>query len=302
MDELKTQLETMDSFQNFPTDDPHLYRVVNREGDWTHYFQDEIKRYIPAVNHIIALGFPKGQGLLTWLKNMTAEESEKVLNSAAERGAKIHEAIRELINGQRLDIAKPYQDEKGNSSLLSYGEWEAVISWVEWVKLFQPKVLTHESAVWSPKYLYAGTTDFVGTIELPKGCKVYIDDKQVTIKESKRVSALLDWKSGGTYDDHKLQVAAYAGCLKQKPKGEFYTGIVRVGTKHANGGFEVKLWSREKTKYHFARFLEARNQYHFITGKEEWEPTITKIPLSLQVEVPQIKTTKKGKSSVRKKS
>lgn len=293
MTEIKTP-QTMDSFQNEATDDEHLFRVVNREGDWTHYYQDEIKRYMPAVNHVLAIGFPKGQGLIQWLKRMDEKEAERVLETAGERGAKIHAAIRMLIMGKTLTMNDLLPDDENVPAQLSFDEWDAVLSWVKWAELFKPKVLTYESAVWNRKHLYAGTTDFTGTIELPAGTKLYLNDKLVTIKETKTISALLDWKSGGTYDDHKLQIAAYAGCLKTKPKGEFYTGIVRIGTKHT-AGFEIKLWDRERTKFHFARFLEARNQYGFITGKEGWEPDIIKIPITLSASVPQI-GEKKGKN------
>ncbi len=53
---------TVDSYKNAGTDDEHLFRVVDRAGDWTHYFQNEINQYMPAVNHILQIGFPKGMG------------------------------------------------------------------------------------------------------------------------------------------------------------------------------------------------------------------------------------------------
>ena len=299
MEEKLTLLPTLDSYTNQATDDEHLFRVVDREGDWTYYFHDELNRYLPAVNHILQLGFPKGQGLIQWLKKMDEAQAEKILNSAAERGARVHSALRMLISGETLNIGTPQADEQGNHSLLTYDEWDCITAWVEWAKVFKPKVLKHETAVFNKKIGYAGTTDFIGSIEIPAGIKLYIDDKLTTNPEAKRVSVLLDWKTGGTYDDHKLQIAAYAGCLKTRPTGEFFTGIVRLGTKHQNGGFEIKLWSREKTKFHFSRFQDAKKQFDFVTGGKEWQPDIVKIPLTLKIEVPQL-TVRKGKNEVPK--
>lgn len=283
----------LDSYTFVPTDDPHLFRVVDREGNWTHYFQDEIKQYLPASNHIINLGFPKGEGLIQWLKKTSLEEAEKRLNSAAEQGANVHSVIRALILGVRVEFLQPFHSDRGEIITLTDDEWNCVMTWVEWAKVFKPRVLVHEASMWNRKYLYAGTPDWIGMIDLPEGCNLYIDDRLVTIKEAKRISVgPLDWKTGGTYDDHKLQTASYAGFLTTKPKGEFYTGVVRLGTKH-NAGYEMRLWSREKTKEHFRQFLDARSQFYFVTGRKEWQPEIKKIPLSLEIKIPRITTRKR---------
>src|ERR1041385_7982258 len=95
---------TMDSMKNLPTDDEHLFRVVDRKGDWTYYYHDQLKKYLVAVNHVLQIGFPKGQGLIQYFKRMTEEEAERALNTAAERGANVHSAIRMLTAGQKLQL------------------------------------------------------------------------------------------------------------------------------------------------------------------------------------------------------
>lgn len=294
---MNTKLKT--NYTNEPTDDPHLFRVVDRNGDWTYYYQDELNQYIPAVNHVLHVGFPKGMGLITWLKRTSEEEANRVLTNAGERGARIHAAIRSLIDGQVLSIDATYPDEQGNKASLNYEEWDCLITWCDWANNFNPKVLKHETSLWNKKHLYAGTTDFIGSIELKAGTKIYIDDKLTTIGTTRRISALLDWKTGGTYDDHKLQIAAYAGCLKTKPQGEFFTGIVRLGTRHQNGGYEIKLWSRGRTKYHFERFIAAKDQFNFITGKD-WQPQIKHIPLTLSIKIPQMGQRKRNATTLNK--
>jgi len=296
------QMSTAPSYQNQATDDKHLFRVVDREGSWTHYFQDELQKYFPSVNHILGIGFPKGQGLLNWLKNKTAEESDKILKHAGERGSRVHDAIRDLIQGQTLSIQAYYKNEDGSSTPLQTEEWNYLLSWAAWCDKFKPQMLKHETAVYNKKYGYAGTVDFIGTIEIPAGTKVYIDGKLTitpdkgpndTDYKPKIISCLLDWKtSGAIYDEYKLQTAAYAACMKLKPKQEFYTGVIRLGTKHKNGGYEMHLYSRALTIFHFKQFLKTKDTYHFINGTD-WKPDIEQIPLVLKVDVPQIKSNGK---------
>lgn len=283
--------QTVPSLRNEATDDPHLFRVVDRENSWTHYYHDQLDKYLPSVNHILGIGFPKGAGLIQWLKNKTAEEADKILETAGERGSRVHDAIRELIKGQTMSIAAYLQNEDGSSTQLTIPEWDFLLSWQAWVESFKPQLLKHETAVFNKKYGYAGTVDFIGSIEILVGKKIYIDGKLQEISTPKRISCLLDWKtSGAVYNEYKLQVAAYAACMKLKPKQEFYTGIVRLGTKHKNGGFEMHLYSRNKTIENFKQFLRTKDTYHFINGTG-WTPDIEQVPLVIKVDVPQITTT-----------
>jgi len=240
------------------------------EESWTHYYQDELDKYFPAVNHVLGIGFPKGQNLLQWLKNKTAEESDKILKNAGERGSRVHDAIRQLILGKSVTFGVDhFKNEDGGYSPLTPDEWRFLISWSAWCDEYKPQVLKHETAVYNKKFGYAGTVDFIGTI----------------LVKDKRVSALLDWKtSGAIYDEYKLQTAAYAACMKTKPTQEFYTGVVRLGTRH-KAGYEVELYDRTQTLKHFKQFLTTKDTYYFINGKD-WKPNVVQIPMSLQIQVP----------------
>lgn len=284
----EVKIPTIPSFTNEPTDDPTLFRVVDQAGDWTHYFQNTINQYLPAVNHILRIGFPKGQGLIEWLKRTTPEEAEKILKTAGERGSKVHAAIRDLIIGITIDIDSQYKNDNYELERLKADEWSCLLAFAAWAEKFQPAVRQCEVAVWNKNHFYAGTVDFVGTIKLTAGDKVYIDDKLVTVKEDKKIKVLLDWKtSKAVHDDYRLQVAAYATCLKQPVE---YTGVVRVGTSHKNGGFEIKLWSKDRTDFHFERFIAAKANYEWL--ENSWTPTIVDIPTRLSVNIPVIKTKK----------
>lgn len=287
------QIKTIPTYQNQPTDDPHLFRVVDREGNWSHYFQDELGVYLPAVNHIINVGFPKGAGLLSWMQKMSEEEAKNILESAGERGSKVHAAIRELIMGNKVEYGDPYENSAHKLEPLTASEWDYLVSWVEWAKIFKPQVLNHETAIWNRKHRFAGTVDFIGKITIPAGYKVYIDGKLTKFDVDTTIACLLDWKtSSGIHDNYLLQTSSYAGSIKLPAKGSFCTGVVRIGTKHQNGGFEMRLWSKEQTKVHFKHFLEVKNIFHWLTGKEDWAPDIEQIPTMLSVDVPIIKPAK----------
>lgn len=284
-------------YQNEPTSDPHIFRVVDRDGDWTHYFNDQTNQYLVAVNRVISLGFPKGAGLIEWLKKTTPEEAEKRLQSAGERGSRVHTAIRDLIDGQTVSLDTPYPTEDGGVARLTNSEWDCLLSFQRWATAFKPEVSSHEDALWHKNHLYAGTRDFKGQITIEKGTKLSVDDKYITWPETRTVRVNpLDWKTGGSYDDHKLQVAAYNAC---DPTAYDYTGIVRFGTTHKSG-YEMKLWSRAKTREHYQIFLNAKTNYHFLQGKD-WAPSTKTIPLSLAVAVPQAsKKIKKKKAKLEK--
>lgn len=306
MTENKLGPTTFPSFKNEPTDDKHLFRVVDRNGDWSHYYQDQEQRYLPAVNHILSLGFPKGIGLINWIKRMSEEEADRILRSAGERGSKVHEAIRQLIQGTSVMYGKDiFKNEDGSFSPLTIDEWDYLLSWVAWAEAFKPQALKHETAVWNKKEGYAGTVDFIGTLTIDGSTKLFIDGRNIQAvglgEKPKTISVLLDWKtSSAIHNDYKLQTAAYAACMKQKPTQQFYTGVVRLGTKHQNGGFEMHLWSRTQTLEHYKLFLQAKNTFKFLQGNKTWQPEIEEIPLQLQVSIPIIKPKEKGKPNAGK--
>ena len=274
------------------TNNENLFKVVDLNGDWTHYYHKELG-YLPSATRVISIGFPKGEGLLRWMKSMSAEEGEKAMKQAGKRGSKVHSAIADLISGQEINLSNKYENEKRQLEALTADEWNYILSWYKWQEDFSPHLISHETAIYSDTHRFAGTLDFVGGLILRKGQKISINEKVETIKEDKKITVLLDWKtSSGIWDDYKLQVAAYAACLLKKP---MYTGIVRIGTKRTCG-YEMKLWDKKMTAYYFKRFLSARENYDMITGEDKhWSPFIKEIPTSLQIKLPIIANDSKNK-------
>ena len=272
------------TFSYQPTTDEHLFRVVDRYGDWTVYWQDEWQVYLPAVNHVISTGFPKGQRFYEWLKNKSSDEVDHILKTAGERGTKVHRAISDLTDGKTVTIESKYKNDNGMFELISPDEWDCLISWMDWAKQFKPTLRMHESAISHRLPDYAGTIDFLGDITIDEGQKVSVDDKVVVMKQMIKVTVLLDYKTGsGIYDDHKLQVASYAHGLDVKDYPDF-TGILRVGTKHTKG-YELKLWGYDKTQYHFQQFCNAYSIFE-MNRADKWEPQIELQPTSLSIKLP----------------
>jgi len=277
-----------------PTDDPHLFRVIDRKGDWVVYYHDQRKKYLWAVNYILRGGFPKGDGFMNYLLGTTKEEAKKTLEAAGERGSRVHDAIRDLINGEEIAIDKPYLNElTGRWEVLTDEEWNYLRSWVAWVAEYKPEVIAHETSVAADRY--AGTIDFYGTIEVDHTEEKEVriekfakDGKKETtikiekVKTKKRIRVLLDYKtSGGIWPEYKLQVAAYAYALRRPPE---FTGVVRLGTKHKNGGFEMKLWDHTETKLHYQTFRATMRNFDFT--HPAYEHNDETIPAKLSVKIP----------------
>src|SRR3990167_7345842 len=101
---------TIKNYTAIQTNNENLFKVVDLNGDWTHYYHKELG-YLPSATRIISIGFPKGEGLLRWLKSMSAEEGEKAMKQAGKRGSKVHNAIADLINGQEVILSNKYPNE-----------------------------------------------------------------------------------------------------------------------------------------------------------------------------------------------
>lgn len=273
-------MENIKLYSNQPTSDPDLFRYVNLDGDWQYYFIKSKNLYVPAVNHVLKLGFPKGIGFYNYLLSVSKDQAEKILEEAGDKGARVHDAVRDLLGGQKVSLSSMYpNDITGRPEKINMDEWHCLLAFKAFCDAVKPeKVLVEHSVATSA---YAGTVDFVGTMlirETPKA-------------EPKRVKVLLDWKSGGgIYDDYKLQTAAYFEALKD-PFIE-YTGVIRLGTKHKNGGlnncgYEVKLWNKDETFKHYQAFESALNIFRF--NEPEFEPSEVEMPTEIQVSIPEYK-------------
>jgi hypothetical protein len=110
------------------------------------------------------------------------EYPDEARDAAAAKGSEIHLAIQEFVTRGLWPA-----DEVVNQCVLAYHEWSRT-------NPMEP--VANEFTVWSPSERYAGTIDEIGI--LPNG--------HFTV---------IDFKTGGAYPEHALQVAAYANALEE---------------------------------------------------------------------------------------
>ena len=251
----------MKTFTLEPTRDKNLFRVVNREGDWTTYFYAPKKVYLRAVSEILDKGFAKGSAFMQYLAKGNEAEMKEKLELAGERGSRIHRTIEQMLNGEIQSLPRDFQvwnRLENTNSPLTNSEWDALLSFQSfWVK-HEPTVLAVEESIYNLKYGYAGTLDAI--LILTKACEV----KMCPCKNLVGKIGIVDWKtSKAIYDSYGAQNAAYgnAPSLKrilgtQKPE---YTAILRIGTSHkTTGGYEFVVYDKTETHSNWEKFLAAR--------------------------------------------
>src|SRR3990167_8628759 len=214
---------TIKNYTAIQTNNENLFKVVDLNGDWTHYYHKELG-YLPSATRIISIGFPKGEGLLRWMKSMSAEEGEKAMKQAGKRGSKVHSAIADLISGQEINLSNKYENEKRQLEALTADEWNYILSWYKWQEDFSPHLISHETAIYSDTHRFAGTLDFVGGLILRKGQKISINEKVETIKEDKKITVLLDWKTSSGIWDKKMTAYYFKRFLSARENYDMITG------------------------------------------------------------------------------
>jgi CRISPR/Cas system-associated exonuclease Cas4 (RecB family) len=183
--------------------------ITRREFENCHYYFVD-GDYYPGVTSILDEAAPTGYGLKQFFLNHTAADAEEIRSESASFGSEMHRLYEELLNGVELDLKA--RDLKSVKHLISFKEW---------YKEFKPHDFKTEMMVYSKKYKYAGTLDFVGT---HMGKRWLVDFKT----------------SSGIHFNHEIQLVAYKRAYEEMT-GETidHMGILRTGTKH-KAGYEFK--------------------------------------------------------------
>jgi len=115
-------------------------------------------------------------------------------------------------------------------------------AWQVWAESAEFRAKHIEEVLFSVEHGYAGTCDVVAEIEV---------DGQVVL-------AVGDWKtSKGIYDEHGLQVAAYAHALLEMKHAETmpYGFVARFPKTAADKPFETRVWTPEQLTENLEAFL-----------------------------------------------
>ncbi len=130
--------------------------------------------------------------------------------SAGNLGTFVHNWVEDYVNGKKP--AKPVNE----------GLKDAVQRFLDWQKEHKVKFLLSEQQVYSRKYNYTGTLDFICTID----GKMYIGD----LKTSK-----------GIYPEMLIQTAAYRFAREEEYPKEKYAGQIIVKVGKEDGALEVAV-------------------------------------------------------------
>ena len=160
---------------------------------------------------------------------------QRQLKKAGEIGTAVHAVVEWQMRkdlGQEVG-ACPSLPVEGQAAFAAFQTWR------DSVKL---KPLMIEQTVWSKKYGFAGTMDWLGEMDLA----------------GDRVVVVGDWKtSKGLYPESNLQNAAYTAALIEMGHLDDFSGgcIVRLPKSKDDPGFEEKLISPEQQREDFQVFL-----------------------------------------------
>lgn len=204
-----------------------IVQCTTEDERW--YLVDQI--YLPSVTWICSF-YPKGIGYMKWLAEKGWNEAEALKVLAGNKGSRVHKAIELLNSGETVRHDTLFMDDSGVELELTADEYEAVISYANWFKSTNPKILRSEFTVVNTEFGFAGTVD----IEAEINGELYVVD----VKTSADI-----WPS------HEIQVSAYAKTL-----GNHKRAILQVGYK------------RNKNKY---KFTEIEDKFKlFLASREIW--------------------------------
>ena len=202
--------------------------------------------YYPSVTTILT-AYPKSVGFFKWLTtNGNWQEAEKAKEEAGSRGSKVHNAILQLINGKRLKLL-----DSNKESIFTNEEWKMILAFKNFWDDFEPITLECEKTVFSKRFKFAGTIDWMGTIKMPG-----------KDKKAKRVLAIMDWKtSKAIYNSNLVQVAAYAFASTEMEKKKAQAlAVIQLGSKNKKG-YAVKFVEDRETCFNV--FLAVKTIWDF---------------------------------------
>lgn len=259
----------MKTYLYAPTKHPRLFRMVDRKGNWEHYAlfkeglakdfmaqfakqkidpADYVQQFLRGSTTILGLGYAKDPFFLQWLSSHTAEERDAILTRASDRGDMAHRWIDIVLSGDDILSTQEWTRSleihnklTGEDRMLTDDEWGVVLAWSAFWQAHEPTVIFSEGPVFNTKEGYAGTADAV--LVLNKAC----GGRGCPCKFLIGKMGLWDWKSGGgIYPSYAPQLASYAhgdNMPEYLPPGAKieYLGVLRIGTKHKNGGYEMEI-------------------------------------------------------------
>lgn len=202
-------------------------------------------RYVPSVTWITG-HYPKGIAFYKWLAEHGWDESQAIKQAAGDKGSKVHDAISAVLRGEEVRIDSKFLNRSTEQlEELSLEECDAILSFVHWRDEAKPETIAYDVTVFSDKYGYAGTIDYLCKI----GGVVYIID----FKTSQQV-----------WPEYELQVSAYKKPFELAETsiegftdvGDIKLAILQVGYRRNKNGY---------------KFTEVEDQFDlFLAARQIW--------------------------------
>ncbi len=175
-------------------------RIDFLDERYYYYGIDEAGKHIflPSVTYVLDC-YPKGIAFRQWLKDV-GNEAKVIAQKAAESGSKVHDALERIANGEIISFEKEgYTDY----------EWKGLLNFIEFFRMFNPKIIKIETKILDNDLGVAGTADLI--------CE--IDGE----------TWLIDYKfSNAVHTNYMIQISTYARIIENTLKIK----IDRLGILH----------------------------------------------------------------------
>lgn len=193
--------------------------------------------FVPSATWISSC-YPKGIAYFKWLAEHGWDESQEIMRSAGERGSKVHQAIDYLEENGKLPIDMCMTNPNtGQAEPFTTDELDRIMSFVNWHKKTNPKLIAKELVVFGDNY--AGTLDRIYWIY----GRIWIVD----FKTSQHI-----WES------HRLQVSAYSHA------------VVPVEVLSA-ASVTVESWTNRGLAILMLGYYMNKNRYRFVEIDDKFE-------------------------------
>lgn len=211
------------------------------------------------VTHL--LGVIANHALTNWRGKIGHAKANQIMETRQAIGTHVHKLIELTLQGKKINLGN-YETEI-QEGLCKFYEFRDLAK-------LEPQGL--EQRLWSNKYKYAGTADYIGKYTTPEKFLVstIINHKRVKVpKFSDGALVIGDWKtSKNIYPKHWLQLAAYAWAFYE------LTGIKVDGAVVVNirdGRLRVKEMTWDELMLEFEAFTSVIVTYEWQYSLGRWK-------------------------------
>lgn len=226
------------------------------EVDNEHYYYVNDK-FHPSVTKILGETLPTPYALRYWIGEVGNEKAEAKLNSAGDRGSKIHNACEALLFGQTVKLKESFPDKK---------DQKCIVSFIDWVNEYKPEFKADDIEM-----IVASTLGFAGTLDM--FCHINGEPWIIDFKTS-----------NGVYDSHMLQITAYQHAYYEMTGIMANRGILHLNHRTKKGYSFIDKIEISKKEVVIDDFIKVFEVYKMLNGGVVPEPTnVIEYPESLNL-------------------